>query len=92
MVLFMLLSGYSPFDEEASEQALFEQIQQGACDTSDPVWLDISADAKDLVVRSPPPQGLLRAPSLDPRLHESRQEQAAAQPFCCRTCTSLAGA
>ncbi|KAK9791856.1 hypothetical protein WJX73_005295 [Symbiochloris irregularis] len=48
VVLFMLLSGYSPFDDD-DDHKVFQKIRRGQCDVDDPIWKRISAPAKDLV-------------------------------------------
>jgi calcium/calmodulin-dependent protein kinase I len=46
--MFVLLSGQLPFyDEDQFE--LFERIKGGKYDMSDPIWNNISTDAKDLI-------------------------------------------
>mmetsp|Transcript_42022 Transcript_42022/g.99617 ORF Transcript_42022/g.99617 Transcript_42022/m.99617 type:complete len:329 (-) Transcript_42022:90-1076(-) len=50
VILFMLLSGYSPFDDDNVE-ALYGKIRSGKYDADDPVWDGISDLAKDLVAR-----------------------------------------
>mmetsp|Transcript_38638 Transcript_38638/g.109276 ORF Transcript_38638/g.109276 Transcript_38638/m.109276 type:complete len:369 (-) Transcript_38638:409-1515(-) len=50
VILFILLSGYSPFDDD-NDQILFEKIKQGVYDTDDPVWDDVSDLGKDLVAK-----------------------------------------
>lgn len=48
VVLFTILAGYPPFYNE-NTPALFRQIRKGAYSFDDPVWDDISAEAKDLI-------------------------------------------
>lgn len=48
VVLFTILAGYPPFYNE-NTPALFRQIRKGAFSFDDPVWEDISDDAKDLI-------------------------------------------
>lgn len=50
VILFILLSGYSPFDDD-NDVALFEKIKKGMYDIDDPVWDEVSDSAKDLVGR-----------------------------------------
>eukprot|EP01025_Chloroclados_australasicus_P058541 TRINITY_DN7362_c0_g1_i1.p1 TRINITY_DN7362_c0_g1~~TRINITY_DN7362_c0_g1_i1.p1 ORF type:complete len:290 (-),score=33.24 TRINITY_DN7362_c0_g1_i1:1-870(-) len=50
VILFILLAGYSPFDD-VNDAALFEKIKSGKYDDDDPVWDDISAGAKDLIAK-----------------------------------------
>ncbi|KAK9840122.1 hypothetical protein WJX74_003832 [Apatococcus lobatus] len=50
VILFILLSGYSPFDDD-NDAILFEKIKSGEYDADDPVWDHVSDDAKDLVAR-----------------------------------------
>ena len=50
VILFILLSGYSPFDDE-NDAVLFEKIKKGEYDADDPIWDQVSLPAKDLVVR-----------------------------------------
>lgn len=47
VILFILLSGYSPFDDE-NDAVLFEKIKAGQYDDDDPIWDNISDEAKDL--------------------------------------------
>ena len=49
VILFILLSGYSPFDDE-NDAVLFEKIKKGEYDADDPIWDQVSLPAKDLVV------------------------------------------
>eukprot|EP01026_Neomeris_dumetosa_P050353 TRINITY_DN4412_c0_g1_i1.p1 TRINITY_DN4412_c0_g1~~TRINITY_DN4412_c0_g1_i1.p1 ORF type:complete len:392 (-),score=46.63 TRINITY_DN4412_c0_g1_i1:2722-3744(-) len=48
VILFILLSGYSPFDDE-NDAVLFDKIRQGNYDADDPIWDVVSEGAKDLV-------------------------------------------
>mmetsp|Transcript_31973 Transcript_31973/g.75979 ORF Transcript_31973/g.75979 Transcript_31973/m.75979 type:complete len:327 (+) Transcript_31973:241-1221(+) len=48
VVLFTILAGYPPFYNE-NTPALFRQIRKGAFSFDDPVWDDVSDDAKDLI-------------------------------------------
>ena len=48
VILFILLGGYPPFYDE-SEPRLFRKIRQGKPDMNDPVWEEVSKDAKDLI-------------------------------------------
>mmetsp|Transcript_9299 Transcript_9299/g.19867 ORF Transcript_9299/g.19867 Transcript_9299/m.19867 type:complete len:358 (+) Transcript_9299:60-1133(+) len=50
VILFILLSGYSPFDDD-NDAVLFEKIKKGNYDADDPIWENISADAKDIVAK-----------------------------------------
>lgn len=50
IIMFILLSGYSPFDDEV-DAVLFQKIKSGKYDADDPVWDTISAEAKDLIAR-----------------------------------------
>mmetsp|Transcript_19179 Transcript_19179/g.50103 ORF Transcript_19179/g.50103 Transcript_19179/m.50103 type:complete len:328 (-) Transcript_19179:157-1140(-) len=50
VVLFTILAGYPPFYNE-NTPALFRQIRKGAYSFDDPVWDEISADAKDLIAK-----------------------------------------
>ncbi|KAK9820338.1 hypothetical protein WJX72_009178 [[Myrmecia] bisecta] len=50
VILFILLSGYSPFDDE-NDAVLFEKIKSGEYDADDPIWDNVSDSAKDLVAR-----------------------------------------
>jgi serine/threonine protein kinase len=48
VVLFTILAGYPPFYNE-NTPALFRQIRKGAFSFDDPVWDDISKEAKDII-------------------------------------------
>eukprot|EP00898_Chlorokybus_atmophyticus_P006787 jgi/Chlat1/7109/Chrsp57S06734 len=48
VILYILLSGFSPFDDE-SDPVLFQKIRRGDYSMSDPVWDKISLDAKEVV-------------------------------------------
>ncbi|GAX83638.1 hypothetical protein CEUSTIGMA_g11062.t1 [Chlamydomonas eustigma] len=50
VILFILLSGYSPFDDD-NDAVLFEKIKKGTYDADDPIWEGISKDAKDIVAK-----------------------------------------
>eukprot|EP00873_Tetraselmis_striata_P001178 jgi/Tetstr1/421442/TSEL_012391.t1 len=50
VILFILLSGYSPFDDD-NDVALFDKIKKGLYDIDDPVWDEVTDAAKDLVGR-----------------------------------------
>ncbi|KAJ9523149.1 hypothetical protein QJQ45_023967 [Haematococcus lacustris] len=50
VILFILLSGYSPFDDD-NDAVLFEKIKKGNYDADDPIWENISAEAKDIVAK-----------------------------------------
>jgi calcium/calmodulin-dependent protein kinase I len=50
VILFILLSGYSPFDDD-NDAALFANIKEGRYDIDDPVWDVVSDSAKDLVAK-----------------------------------------
>jgi serine/threonine protein kinase len=47
VILFCLLGGYHPFESD-HEPVLFKKIQSGSFAFDDPLWDDISPDAKDL--------------------------------------------
>ena len=47
VILFILLSGYSPFDDD-NDHELFQKIKSGKYDDDDPIWDNISDEAKDL--------------------------------------------
>ena len=48
VILFILLGGYPPFYDE-SEPRLFRKIREGKADYDDPVWKEVSAEARDLL-------------------------------------------
>ncbi|PSC74088.1 CAMK CAMK1 kinase [Micractinium conductrix] len=48
IVLYMLLAGLPPF-HDASEPRLLRAIMQGKYSLADPVWEEVSAEAKDLI-------------------------------------------
>eukprot|EP00899_Mesostigma_viride_P020986 jgi/Mesvir1/2888/Mv13962-RA.1 len=48
VILYILLSGYSPFDDE-SDPVLFQKIRRGEYSMGDPVWDKISDEAKEVV-------------------------------------------
>jgi len=48
VILFILLSGYSPFDDD-NDAVLFEKIKSGNYDADDPIWDNVSDGGKDLV-------------------------------------------
>eukprot|EP00201_Polytomella_parva_P007314 CAMPEP_0175075824 /NCGR_PEP_ID=MMETSP0052_2-20121109/22298_1 /TAXON_ID=51329 ORGANISM="Polytomella parva, Strain SAG 63-3" /NCGR_SAMPLE_ID=MMETSP0052_2 /ASSEMBLY_ACC=CAM_ASM_000194 /LENGTH=376 /DNA_ID=CAMNT_0016344719 /DNA_START=95 /DNA_END=1225 /DNA_ORIENTATION=- len=50
VILFILLSGYSPFDDD-NDAVLFEKIKKGNYDADDPIWDNISLEAKHVVAR-----------------------------------------
>ncbi|GIL62570.1 hypothetical protein Vafri_16770 [Volvox africanus] len=50
VILFILLSGYSPFDDD-NDAVLFEKIKKGNYDADDPIWENISPEAKDVVAK-----------------------------------------
>ena len=50
VILFILHGGYPPFYDE-SEPRLFRKIRQGNPDMNDPVWEEVSQDAKDLIAK-----------------------------------------
>lgn len=50
VILFILLAGYSPFDDQ-NDAALFAKIKTGKYDDDDPIWDNVSEGAKDLVAR-----------------------------------------
>lgn len=49
IILFVLVTGYSPFTAETDAE-LFEQIRIGAYEVGDPMWEKVSDGAKHLVV------------------------------------------
>lgn len=53
VIIFILLAGYAPFDDD-SDAVLYQKIRKGEHDMGDPIWLTISPDARDLVVRASP--------------------------------------
>eukprot|EP00239_Pterosperma_sp_CCMP1384_P003851 CAMPEP_0197843236 /NCGR_PEP_ID=MMETSP1438-20131217/62_1 /TAXON_ID=1461541 /ORGANISM="Pterosperma sp., Strain CCMP1384" /LENGTH=436 /DNA_ID=CAMNT_0043453241 /DNA_START=630 /DNA_END=1940 /DNA_ORIENTATION=- len=48
VILYILLCGFQPFDSE-NEQDLFNLIQTGEYSLEDPVWNNVSDEAKDLI-------------------------------------------
>jgi len=48
IILFILLGGYPPF-YDSSEPRLFRKIREGKYDMNDPVWKEVSPEAKDLI-------------------------------------------
>ena len=48
VILFMLLGGYPPFWHE-SQPLLLRSISRGKFEFDDPVWQEVSREAKDLV-------------------------------------------
>eukprot|EP00232_Nephroselmis_pyriformis_P029139 CAMPEP_0182868158 /NCGR_PEP_ID=MMETSP0034_2-20130328/9142_1 /TAXON_ID=156128 /ORGANISM="Nephroselmis pyriformis, Strain CCMP717" /LENGTH=339 /DNA_ID=CAMNT_0025000549 /DNA_START=370 /DNA_END=1389 /DNA_ORIENTATION=- len=48
VVLFILLAGYPPFEDE-NEGVLFDKICAGQYDFDDEAWEEVSAEAKDIV-------------------------------------------
>lgn len=50
VILFILLSGYSPFDDD-NDAVLFEKIKSGNYDADDPIWDRVSNEAKDIVAK-----------------------------------------
>ncbi|KAI8464277.1 MAG: kinase-like domain-containing protein [Monoraphidium minutum] len=48
VILFILLSGYSPFDDD-NDAVLFEKIKSGNYDDDDPIWETVSPEGKDIV-------------------------------------------
>eukprot|EP00877_Chromochloris_zofingiensis_P004633 jgi/Chrzof1/14170/Cz08g28020.t1 len=50
VILFILLSGYSPFDDD-NDAVLFEKIKSGNYDADDPIWDNVSPEAKDIVAK-----------------------------------------
>lgn len=50
VILFILLGGYPPFYDE-SEPRLFRKIREGVPDMNDPVWDEVSKEAKDLIMK-----------------------------------------
>eukprot|EP00284_Hemiselmis_tepida_P013962 CAMPEP_0174918056 /NCGR_PEP_ID=MMETSP1355-20121228/2861_1 /TAXON_ID=464990 /ORGANISM="Hemiselmis tepida, Strain CCMP443" /LENGTH=495 /DNA_ID=CAMNT_0016163213 /DNA_START=168 /DNA_END=1655 /DNA_ORIENTATION=- len=49
IILYILLCGFPPFDQEAHQSVLFDRIKRGKYDFPDPFWTNISAEAKNLV-------------------------------------------
>jgi len=51
VIIFVILSGYHPFDPEgiASEDELQSNIKRGRFDFDDPVWDTVSDSAKELI-------------------------------------------
>jgi len=49
IVLYILLCGFPPFDQEAHTSVLFDRIKKGKYSFPDPYWTPISKEAKDLV-------------------------------------------
>lgn len=50
MIIFILLSGYAPFDDD-NDAVLYQKIRTGALDMKDPAWEAVSPGSKDFVVR-----------------------------------------
>jgi len=50
VILFMLLSGYPPFYDE-NEPMLFRKIQKAHFEFDDPVWEEVSDEAKNLITQ-----------------------------------------
>ena len=50
MIVFILLSGYAPFDDD-NAAVLYQKIRRGELDMDDPVWEIVSPGSKDFVVR-----------------------------------------
>jgi len=50
VILYILLSGYSPFDDD-NDAVLFEKIRCGEYSLEDPVWSEVSEDAKSLLAQ-----------------------------------------
>jgi calcium/calmodulin-dependent protein kinase I len=73
VILFILLGGYPPFYDE-SEPRLFRKIREGIPDMNDPVWDEVSKEAKDLIMKlldvDPPSrltvEGVLEHPWMNP--------------------------
>lgn len=53
VLMYILLSGYHPFDVygDLNERDLMQKIKQCEYDFDDPVWQDVSENAKDLIRR-----------------------------------------
>ena len=49
IILYILLCGFPPFDQEAHTSVLFEKIKKGDYKFPKPYWDDISQEAKDIV-------------------------------------------
>lgn len=49
VILYIMLSGFEPFYEEAGDQAMFQRILKCEYDFPSPWWDDISKEAIDLV-------------------------------------------
>lgn len=48
VILYMMLSGYPPFDGE-TDRDILESVKHGRLEFSEPVWDTISSEAKDLI-------------------------------------------
>lgn len=48
-MLYLMLSGYPPFDGETQEE-IFESILDGEVDFSEDEWQNVSEEAKDLIL------------------------------------------
>lgn len=53
IIVYIILSGYHPFDPsgDASREAIQSRVKKGNFNFDDPVWENISKEAKDLVCR-----------------------------------------
>jgi len=50
VILFIMLSGYPPYDGETQEE-IFDSILEGHVDFEDESWDGVSEDAKDLILK-----------------------------------------
>lgn len=81
VILFILLGGYPPFYDD-SEPRLFRKIRQGKPDMDDPVWDEVSTEAKDLIMKllvvDPEKrltvEGVLEHPWMNPKHTGSRKD------------------
>ena len=81
VILFILLGGYPPFYDD-SEPRLFRKIRQGKPDMDDPVWDEVSTEAKDLIMKllvvDPEKrltvEGVLDHPWMNPKVSGSRKD------------------
>lgn len=48
VICYILLGGYAPFDGETDSE-IEDEIREGAVEFDDPIWDDISEDAKDFI-------------------------------------------
>ena len=49
VILYVMLSGYFPFDDENPRNPIQDQIKAGAFSFPDKQWRNVSEDAKDLI-------------------------------------------